>query len=101
MVIRRTQGEQAFPQLLGYGDFTGRRLWGTKEALLLVSSLGLFPACGGLMLPHAVDEAVARRLDQKGTQLSDGCEAHAARAKGDEHVADHGLHHVDRIKLGP
>src|SRR5438045_2023273 len=97
-MLGRAKEEQALPEIVclrGQAWLRERRRRQVLGVDLAESLLALEPRT---MLPAAIDEAIARHLDQKGLQLRRAGKAPAGAAEAVEQIAPCRLHNIDGIK---
>jgi hypothetical protein len=85
-VLGGTMALYPFPQILRLGDLAGTRLWGCQLVPTVIIAEGFFALHGLLMLPDAIDQAVARGDEQKPAQVVRVDEAPASFAETAEHI---------------
>src|SRR2546423_9141174 len=88
IVVRRgAEREHLLPKFVRRGRFAGTRLACRRQLFRVDDSKRSLTLHGGVMLAHAINEAMAGDLDEKGTQVGGVGKTPARIAKALQHVS--------------
>src|SRR5262245_46746739 len=101
MMLRRTGGLQPIPKLCRLGFVSGSRLPAGFLDLSARRAVVALALQRRMMLPVAVDEPVARGLDEKCLQLGGARKSPAGIANAAQDTGPNRLHDIERVEAGP